>query len=135
MATDDNTIAIMKFKDDVIGKVFVSTGCKRNYTMRSVFYGTKGTIICDNTSPTIKLFEDNAELGKTYHDAPQDIEVVINNHNATEEIKMFVDALVEGRPMPIPSYEGANTVAVGIAAVESAAKGGEPVAPRYYKKA
>ena len=48
--TDDCTVAIMKFPNNVIGKVFVSTGCKRNYTMRSVFYGTKGTIITDNTS-------------------------------------------------------------------------------------
>ena len=130
--TDDNTIAIMKFKDDVIGKVFVSTGCKRNYTMRSVFYGTKGTIICDNTSPTIKLFEDNEEVGKTYHDAPQELTVEINNHNATEEIKMFVGALVKGEPMPIPSYEGANTVAVCCAALE-AARTGKPVEVRYPK--
>ena len=48
--TDDCTIAIMKFPNDVIGKVFVSIGCKRNYTMRSVFYGSKGTIIVDNTN-------------------------------------------------------------------------------------
>ena len=31
-------------------------------------------------------------------------------------------------------YEGSNTVAVGIAAVESAAQGGLPVAPRYAKR-
>lgn len=128
--TDDNTIAIMRFDDNVIGKVFVSTGCKRNYTMRSVFYGTKGTIICDNKSATIQLFEDNAELGLTYHDAPQEIPVEVNNHNATAEIKTFVDALVKGEAMPIPSYEGANTVAVCCAALESA-KTGRPVEVKY----
>ena len=31
-------------------------------------------------------------------------------------------------------YEGSNTVAVGIAAVESAAQGGMPVVPRYIRK-
>ena len=53
---DDATIAIMKFDDNLAGKVFVSTGCKRDYTMRTVIYGTKGTLICDNTSPTMTLF-------------------------------------------------------------------------------
>ena len=49
VAYDDATVAIMKFGENVMGKVFVSTGCKRDYTMRTVIYGTKGTIICDNT--------------------------------------------------------------------------------------
>ena len=40
---NDATIAIMKFPNNVIGKVFCSTGCKRNYTMRTLIYGTKGT--------------------------------------------------------------------------------------------
>ena len=33
------------------------------------------------------------------------------------------------------AIEGSKTVAVGIACVDSAAKGGEPVVPRYYQKA
>ncbi|MBR6939805.1 MAG: Gfo/Idh/MocA family oxidoreductase [Clostridia bacterium] len=37
---DDATIAVMKFGDNKAGKVFVSTGCKRDYTMRTVIYGT-----------------------------------------------------------------------------------------------
>lgn len=53
---DDATVAIMKFDENVMGKVFISTGCKRDYTMRTCIYGTKGTIICDNTSPTMTLF-------------------------------------------------------------------------------
>ena len=44
----DTTIAILKFPNNVIGKIFTSIGCKRNYTMRTVLYGTKGTIIVDN---------------------------------------------------------------------------------------
>lgn len=130
--TDDTTVAIMKFPENVIGKVFVSTGCRRNYTMRSVFYGTKGTIICDNTSPTIQLFETNEALGTKYSGAPQELPVVINNHNATEEIRWFVEALVKGDPMPIPSLEGANTVAVCCAALESV-RVGKPVNINYPK--
>lgn len=128
--TDDTTIAIMKFPNDVMGKVFVSTGCKRNYTMRSVFYGTKGTIICDNSNREIQLFENNDEVGKKYHEDPQLIPVVVNNHNATEEIRNFMDALINDKPMPVSSFEGAATVAVCCAAVESIAAG-KPIQIRY----
>ncbi|MFQ6099105.1 MAG: Gfo/Idh/MocA family protein, partial [Armatimonadota bacterium] len=53
---DDCTIACIRFKSGVIGKAFCSVGCKRPYTMRSVFYGDEGTIISDNTSPEVLVY-------------------------------------------------------------------------------
>lgn len=120
---DDCTIAVMQFPNNVAGKVFTSIGCKRNYTMRSAFYGTKGTILCDNTSPTITLFQVSdvpREDGKRPYTIPQELPVEINNHNITLEIDQFVDALTGGGPLPVTSMEGAKTVAVCRAAVESA---------------
>lgn len=125
---DDTVIAIYKFPNNVSGKVFVSIGCKRNYTMRSVFYGTKGTIICDNTSPTITLFEEDENGGG--FTSPQTLPVIVNNHNVTAEIDVFIDALVEGKEMPVTSMEGASTVAVCCATVESYQKG-TPIDIRY----
>ena len=126
---NDTSIAIYKFPNNVMGKVFVSIGCRRDYTMRSVFYGTKGTIICDNTSDHLKLYEDDAPNGKDYTVA-QNLSVVVNNHNITAEIDMFVNAVISGEPMPVSSMEGASTVAVCCASVESA-KEGKPVQIRY----
>lgn len=68
--TDDCTVAIMRFPNDVIGKVFVSTGCKRDYTMRSVFYGSKGTIITDNTSPHMTVFNGETMLANAAPASP-----------------------------------------------------------------
>lgn len=115
---DDTCIAIYKFPNDVIGKVFVSIGCKRDYTMRSVFYGTKGTIICDNTSSTVTLYQVEEGVPKSYT-KPHALPVEINNHNITAEIDAFVDALMNGKSMPVSSREGASTVAVAVATVES----------------
>ena len=126
---DDTAIAIYKFPNDVMGKVFVSIGCKRNYTMRSVFYGTKGTIICDNTSPTITLFEEVEGDHKSYT-KPQQLPVEINNHNVTEEIEAFLGALRGEWELPVSSMEGAATVAVSCATVEST-KIHQPVQIRY----
>lgn len=124
---DDATVAVMKFDDNLMGKVFVSTGCKRDYTMRTVIYGTKGTIICDNTSPTMTLFVTDDE-GVTKE--PQTIEVQVNNHNAAKEFEVFADAIINDKPVITDAREGAKTVAVCLAIVESA-KTGKPVNPDY----
>ena len=128
---DDTSIAIYQFPNNVMGKVFVSIGCRRNYTMRSVFYGTKGTIICDNTSDHMQLFEDDAPNDKIYT-KPQILPVDINNHNVGAEIDMFVEAILANAPMPVSSMEGASTVAVCSATVESA-RVGKPIQITYPK--
>ena len=134
---DDCSIGIMKFPDDVIGKVFVSIGCKRDYTMRSVFYGTEGTIIADNTSPHITLFKKTLKpdggLIPGNHDQTLGIIVPVNisNHNTTGEIMEFVDIILNDKPVLTDGVQGASTVSVCMALVESARLDGMPVKPEY----
>lgn len=110
----------MKFGDNLMGKVFVSTGCKRDYTMRTVIYGTKGTIICDNTSPTMTLFVTDEE-GVVQE--PQIIDIQVNNHNAAKEFDVFADAIFNDKPVVTDAREGAKTVAVCLAIVEASTTG------------
>ena len=124
---DDATVAIMKFNENLMGKVFVSTGCKRDYTMRTVIYGTKGTIICDNTSPTITLFTTDDE-GVTKE--AEIIDITVNNHNALKEFEVFADAIINDKPVITDAREGAKTVEVCLAIVNSS-KTGKPVKPDY----
>ena len=96
-------------------------------------WGSKGTILCDNTSDTMQLWtlgEDGIDVKKE----PEILPVDINNHNVTAEIKDMALAIINNTELECDVYEGSNTVAVGIAAVESAAQGGLPVEPRYAKK-
>lgn len=125
---DDATIAVMKFDENTAGKVFVSTGCKRDYTMRTCIYGTKGTLICDNTSPTMTLFTTDSE--GVVNEKPEIIEVEVNNHNAAKEFEVFADAIINGKPVPTDAREGAKTVEVCLSIVESA-KTGKIVYPDY----
>ena len=124
---DDATVAVLKFDDKTMGKVFVSTGCKRDYTMRTVLYGTKGTLICDNTSPTMTLFTVG-EDGMAH--APEVIPVEVNNHNAKREFEAFAAAIRDGTPILTDGREGAKTVEVCLSIIESA-KTGRPVRPDY----
>ncbi|MDL2327269.1 Gfo/Idh/MocA family oxidoreductase [Ruminococcaceae bacterium OttesenSCG-928-A11] len=133
--TDDCTVAIMKFPQNVIGKVFVSTGCKRGYTMRSAFYGSRGTIITDNTNPQMRVFKTGmgdpllAELGDSCA-APVLYPVALADHNTEGEFNEFADAILNDAPVRTTTREGAGTVAACLAAIQSA-KSGVPVRPSY----
>ena len=138
---DDSTFSIMKFPNDVIGKVYVSIGCKRDYTMRSVFSGTKGTIICNNTDISLTIFkEDVPSAASLFPDHPTDrpnlvryeLNVPVNNHNTSGELDELVDCILNDKPVKTTAEEGAATVAVCRAAVESS-KTGKIVQVKYPK--
>ncbi len=131
----DSYFCLYKFKKGVIGKVMCSTGLSRPYTMRSVFYGTKGTIICDNMSPTMQLssvpFYDKPLTGTYLDDTTPfiDIPVDVNNHNVESMVQLMADIVLRGAENHVDVVEGARTVSACAAAIESAHTG-KPVKVR-----
>lgn len=126
--TNDCTISVLKFPNDTIGKVFCSTGCKRNYTMRTVLYGTEGTIIVDNTSDTLSLFKNDLKGDKDFlNEKTKGLEikipVQISNHNINDEINEFCSCIAEGREPLLNPGAGAATVSICLSIIESAKKG------------
>ena len=124
----DCTVSILKFPNGVLGKAFVSIGCKRKYTMRSVFYGNKGTIIVDNTSPELTLYREgltgNPDIDSMVGQSTGIVlPVSINNHNTVAEIQEFIDIIENDKPVRTDGNQGASTVAACLAAVESAKTG------------
>ena len=119
---NDAYMAIFKFKNEVIGKVMCSIGLIRPYTMRSVFHGTGGTIICDNMTPSIQLASlknSNSDKHANFATIPVDVD----NHNVEGEVADLVEAVLRGKPLKADAVEGAKTVAACVAAVESAKTG------------
>jgi UDP-N-acetylglucosamine 3-dehydrogenase len=121
---NDCSVAIFRFANDIIGKVMVSIGCIRPYTMRSAFYGTEGTIICDNTSSQIQVCSKRMMQGKLDFAS---LPVNIANHNVGAEISDFIRCIENNLPIATNVYEGTRTVAAALAAVESAKLDGQPV--------
>jgi len=129
---DDCTVAVYRFESGALGKVVCSVGCKRDYTMRSVFWGTKGTVICDNTSTEITVYLETAEQGRQPADmpSPQTIPTAIPLGTQVKMVEVedraFIAAARGEEPLAMDAREGSRTVTACLAAVESA-QTGKPV--------
>ena len=79
---------------------------------------------------TLFTGSDEKFLGERKFTLPQQIPVKLANHNTTAELEMFLTALMNDEPFGISPMEGASTVAVCSAVVESCASG-LPVKVKY----
>ena len=96
--------------------------------MRTVIYGSEGTIITDNTSNTISLFQNKVEgslerFGNHNQTMELKIPVDVASHNMTAEILDFIECLKNDTHPDPDGRQGFNTVAVCDAIVRSAATG------------
>ena len=127
---DDTTVAVLKYPNGVIGRVFVSTGCKRPYTSRTVIYGTKGTIIWDDTAPTDIILHHVDKDGVYLEKPSKIIKIDPSHHNITKELEILINHIENDTPVEMSAREGAKTAAICMAIIESA-KTGKPVVPDY----
>jgi len=126
---DDTTVAILNFPNGIIGKVFVSTGCKRPYTRMTSIYGTKGTLVCDSTKGEIKVYtvgEDGVRVNET----PEIVTVEVKDHNAVAEFVKFAQHIENDEVVEMDADLGARTVEVCLSIVRSS-EIGKPVSPNY----
>ena len=130
--TFDSYFCLYRFRNGVIGKVMCSMGLSRPYTMRSCFYGTKGTIICDNLSGKMQLSSTVFYDSPAHVDATNFIEipVEVNNHNVEAQVQLMADNILRGKENHASAEEGARTVAACVASIESA-QTGKPVKVRH----
>ena len=107
--------------------------------MRTVLYRTKGTIIVDNTTPHLTLYLEQIDGAPFAAGQLEDlsektvrhmIRVPLDSHNIAEEHKAMLAAFRDGIPVITTGREGARTVCVCRAVVESA-KTGKPVVIEY----
>ena len=138
---DDTMCSLMKVPNDVVGRVFVSIGCMSPGTgIRTLIYGTKGTIVMANNDRHITLylkdfgFEKSDKIlgtSQLYKNGIQ-IPVSLNSHNTAAELADFIDILKNEKEVDVTAREGADTVAVCVAAIESS-QTGKPVEIEYCK--
>ena len=130
---DDCTIASFKFKNGMVGKVFLSIGCRMPYDYGWRICGTEGTIMGDIDQQNVKLYLHKiAGLGGfiTLPTQQQEAIVTMTGRRAhppiVAEVNEFIDCVLGRKPLVMTAREGAKTVASCLAAIESA-RTGKPV--------
>ncbi len=129
---DDCIVALVKLPSGAIGRVTCSIGIQRKYTMSATYSGTAGTLEVNARSDMMLLHtpKDDVEESHSYNETIIPIEDE-SSHKVEDELEEFCRAVLYGEPIDCDALEGAKTVAVGLAAVESARLGGLPVKPNY----
>ena len=122
---DDCYIVVMRFENDVLGKVYVSSGCSGEGMETGAgggflaVYGTEGTLWKG------KLYRRGQEATTVEDTSSRN---VVGGHGWGQSVVDFLD-VVEGKTEnPIPARVGAKTVALCDAALESI-RTGKPQCP------
>ncbi len=120
-AKPDTGVAIAKFPNNVIGRIFISIGIKAPYTMATIVYGTKGTLRYRDES-FVEIAEESV-YSTTKELQYTKIPSQSVAHHVIYELEAFVDHLENNTPLPSDVFEGTNTVAFAEAAIRSAETG------------
>lgn len=129
---DDCTIALLKMPSGAIAKITCSIGIQRKYTCSATFCGTEGTIEANANSEHFDYHKRSPNYKEDYSFVTEHIPVDDSEtHKVSLEIEELCRAVKSGVGVSCDALEGAKTVAVGLAIVESARLGGLPVKPNY----
>jgi len=129
---DDCTIASFKFKNGMVGKVFLSIGCRMPYDYGWRICGTEGTIMGDIDQENVKLYLHKFGMNgfMTIPTQKQEPIVTLTGRKThppiVAEVNEFIDCVLGRKPLVMDARQGAKTVASCLAAIESA-KTGKPV--------
>jgi len=109
----DCILMSLKFCSGAIGKVLVSVGCRRPYSLGLSLYGNKGTLVDEKLFlakvPNLQDFMP-VPVGSHGHDLGYIFE---------EQLAHLVECMDAGRQPMADAVEGAKTVATCLAAIES----------------
>ena len=123
---EDCSETLLRFPGGAIGRVMTSLGNIYKYSMKTVIFGTRGTIEANNVEDVVTLYTRTEDRESVVTPYPVDV----NSHNAQEEVEEMCGAILRGTPARHEGVEGVKTVITCSAAITSM-KTGLPVKPDY----
>jgi len=124
LQTDDHFNINLKFESGAVGIVVGSFGCAHPYNIDLHVWGTKGSVIATNTTPSAKVclrtIDRNKWLDMPAGAAPKGL---------AAEFGVLANAIRNDETPDSDGVSGARTVAIGWAAIESSREG-RPVVPK-----
>ena len=118
---EDMITVNVKFQGGAIGRILNSTGCQRPYNIDLQLWGTKGTLQGDNTQDTALLSLREIDRHQWMRMPKPTMAKAV-----ASELGHFIDCVVHDQTPLIDGVDGAKTVALAWAAIESI-RTGQPV--------
>ncbi len=112
----DTALVVLRFANGVIGTIDNSRKAVYGYDQRVEVFGSGGAIRVENNYPNNAIISDAQSVRR---DLPLHFFMDRYIESYVEELKAFVDALLNDKPVPVTGEDGRMAVVMGLAAWES----------------
>ena len=116
----DTALITLHFENGVMGSIDNSRQAVYGYDQRVEVFGSKGAVSADNVYPNTAVISD---AGRIHRDLPLNFFMERYTQAYVNEIKAFVDCVLNDTPPPVNGLDGRIPVVMGLAAAKSLAEG------------
>lgn len=112
----DTAVITLRFENGAIGTIDNSRKAVYGYDQRAEVFGSGGSIRTDNVYPNVALLSGT---GSVRRDLPLHFFIERYAESYVEEMRAFVDAVLDGGNVPVSGNDGRVPVIMGLAARKS----------------
>ncbi|SFJ88184.1 inositol 2-dehydrogenase [Thermoflavimicrobium dichotomicum] len=112
----DTAVTVLKLKNGAIGVIDNSRKAVYGYDQRVEVFGSKGCITVDNDYPNTALISTAEGV---YQDKPKYFFLERYHHAYLEEVKSFIESVLEDRPVLVDGHDGLQAEMIAHAARRS----------------
>ena len=116
----DTALITLHFENGVLGSIDNSRQAVYGYDQRVEVFGSKGAVSADNDYPNSVTVSDS---GRVHRDLPLHFFLERYTPAYVNEVKAFVDCVLNDTPPPVSGIDGRIPVVMGLAAKRSLAEG------------
>jgi myo-inositol 2-dehydrogenase/D-chiro-inositol 1-dehydrogenase len=112
----DTALVVLKFASGVIGTIDNSRKAVYGYDQRVEVFGSAGAISTNNQYPNSTILSTASQISR---DLPLNFFMQRYTESYVNELKAFVDAVINNTPVPVTGADGRAPVVIGMAARKS----------------
>ncbi|PYT18247.1 MAG: inositol 2-dehydrogenase [Acidobacteria bacterium] len=113
----DTAAVILRFENGAVGTIDNSRRAVYGYDQRAEVFGSAGMAAIGNNAPDNHVFFDRSG---GHSSPPLDFFMERYTESYLREMQAFVDAVRDGKPVPVNGTDGLVAVAIGLTAAKSA---------------
>ncbi|MBD3921207.1 inositol 2-dehydrogenase [Paenibacillus sp. PR3] len=109
----DTAITTLRFENGALGVIDNSRRAAYGYDQRVEVFGSKGSVTADNDYPNTTIVSDDEGIVR---DKPLHFFLERYNEAYVNEVRMFVESIQSGAPLPVEGFDGLQAERIALAA-------------------